>query len=142
MTVYMDNYYTSPDLLRDLHIRGIMACGTVRADRKGLPKELLAAKVRLDKHEYKVAQNDLLTFCVWQDTKPVCVLSNFHDPQHVGHVTRRVAADRNQVEVPRLLADYQQHMKDVDLCDQMIGYYLLHHRSKKWWQSCKHQKKK
>jgi hypothetical protein len=24
-------------------------------------------------------------------------------------------------------------MKGVDLCDQMVGYYLLNHRSKKWW---------
>ena len=100
---------------------------------KGLPKDLLPARVHLNRHESKVAQNDQLTFCVWQDTKPVCVLSNFHDPQHVGYVTRRTDADRNQVQVPRLLADYQLNMKGVDLCDQMIGYYLLHHRSRKWW---------
>ena len=24
-------------------------------------------------------------------------------------------------------------MKGVDLCDQMIGYHLTNHRSKKWW---------
>ncbi|KAL3881448.1 hypothetical protein ACJMK2_027890 [Sinanodonta woodiana] len=40
---------------------------------------------------------------------------------------------QQQVTVPKMLSDYQQNMKGVDLCDQMVGYYLLHHRSKKWW---------
>ena len=29
--------------------------------------------------------------------------------------------------------DYQKRMKGVDLCDQMVGYFLLNHRSWKWW---------
>ena len=132
LNVYMDNFYTSTDLFNDLFLRGIMACDTVRSNRKGLPKNLLPAKVNLRKHDYKIAQKDNLTFCVWQDTKPVCVLSNFHDPSHRGHVTRR-AAETAVVEVPKMLSDYHKHMKGVDLCDQMIGYYLLNHRSKKWW---------
>ena len=32
------------------------------------------------------------------------------------------------------LQDYKTHMKGVDLCDQMIGYYHIRHRSNKWWQ--------
>ena len=130
--VYMDNFYTSPDLLMDLHVRGVMACGTVRANRRGLPKDLLPNKINLNKHEFNIAQKDNLTLTVWKDTKPVCVLSNFHDPNHQGQVTRR-AAENTVVQVPRLLSDYQKHMKGVDLCDQMIGYYMLNHRSKKWW---------
>ncbi|XP_061188012.1 piggyBac transposable element-derived protein 4-like [Saccostrea echinata] len=133
LCVYMDNFYTSADLLRDLHIRGIYACGTVRSNWKSLPKDLLPKQVKLQKHQYKVAQNDELTFCIWQDTKAVLVLSNFHDPLHVGQVNRRTGADQNAVEVPKQLADYQKYMKGVDTCDQMIGYYLLHHRSRKWW---------
>lgn len=37
------------------------------------------------------------------------------------------------VVLPKMLSDYQKNMKGVDLCDQMVGYYLLNHRSKKWW---------
>ena len=36
LRVYMDNLYTSVGLLADLRVRGIMACGTVRANWKGL----------------------------------------------------------------------------------------------------------
>mgnify|MGYP000655962011 CR=1 FL=1 len=72
----------------DLHVRGDMACGvSVRANTKGLPRHLLPNRVHLNKHEFKMAQKDNPTFTVWNDTKPVCVLSNFHDPIHRGQVT-------------------------------------------------------
>ena len=82
-----------------------------------------------------MAQKDALSFVVWQDTKPVCILSNFHDPAAVGTVSRRVRAGgaSQQVVVPAAVADYQKYMKGVDLMDQMIGYYIIQHRSKKWW---------
>ena len=35
--VYMDNYYTSPELLEELYFREKYACGTVRNNRKGMP---------------------------------------------------------------------------------------------------------
>ncbi|CAL8338591.1 unnamed protein product [Boreogadus saida] len=75
----MDNFYTSVKLLLDLQVRGVQACGTVGAGRKDLPKNKeLTKKAGLNK--FNVAQQDDLTFCVWQDTKTVMVLSNFNDP--------------------------------------------------------------
>jgi hypothetical protein len=84
----MDNFYTGVGLLEEMRTHA--ACGTVRANRKGLPKsELLRKKASLNKHEYRVAQMDDLTFCIWQDTKTVMVLSNHHDPTETGTVNRR-----------------------------------------------------
>ncbi|XP_052261867.1 piggyBac transposable element-derived protein 4-like [Dreissena polymorpha] len=132
--VFMDNYYTSPALLTDLHMRGVYACGTVRNNRKGLPTALLPRNVMLDKHEFLVAQKDELSCCIWQDTKCVMVLSNFHSPNDMGTVNRRSGNPTQQsVEVPKMLADYQKFMKGVDLSDQMIGYHIINHRSRKWW---------
>ena len=138
--VYFDNFYTSTDLLSYLKVRQMYACGTVRSNRKNLLTALLPKNVKLQKHEYKVAQKDELSYVVWQDTKPVCVLSNFHDPTAVGTVSRRVRAGgaSQQVVVPAAVADYQKYMKGVDLMDQMIGYYIINHRSKKWWRRIFH----
>ena len=137
--VYMDNFYTSAPLLQELLMRGINACGTVRSNRKGLPVNLLPKNNRLQKHQYSLAQKDDLSFCAWMDTKPVLVMSNFHDPTSTGYVKRRSGHDIQQrVEVPKMLSDYQDHMKGVDLMDQMVGYYLLNHRSRKWWRRIFH----
>ena len=133
LQVYMDNLYTSVALLSDLRVRGILACGTVRANRKGLPTTLLPKNVRLQRGEFRRAQKDDLAYSIWMDTKPVVVMSNFHDPAEQGTVLRRREQARTQVPVPKMLEDYQQHMRGVDLLDQAISYYTLNHRSKKWW---------
>ena len=111
-----------------MKLKGLDACGTIRAGRKGLPPKPL----NLPKHTYQVAQKDNLTFCAWQDTKVVMVLSNHHDPTATGKVQRRKGGDRQtEITVPSCLADYQKYMKGVDLLDQMVGYYMFNHRSKK-----------
>ena len=87
--VYMDNFYTSPHLLEHLKARGILACGTVRSNRKGLPTELLPKQLPpMNKGDFRVAQKNDLTYSVWQDTKPVLVLSNFHGPSQQKTVKR------------------------------------------------------
>ena len=131
----MDNFYTSVPLLEELLANGMYGCCTVRANRKGLPTRLLPKNAaNINKHEYRLAQKDEITYCIWRDTKPVLFLSNFHDPTEVGEVNRRSgAAQQRQVPVPMIVQDYQKNMKGVDLCDQMTGYYTLEHRSKKWW---------
>ncbi|CAL8237345.1 unnamed protein product [Boreogadus saida] len=76
----------------------------------------------MEKHRYQVSQNDDLTFCAWQDTKVVLVLSNYHEPMAEGSVRRRRGEDiQREVRVPACVSDYQKHMKGVDLLDQMIA---------------------
>ena len=131
-TVVFDNFYTGIEILKHLFLRGLYACGTIRSNRKGLPTEL--KNVRLNKHEYRLAQFDDLTFVVWKDTKNVSFLSNFHTPTAIGQVNRRGQDRRQQpVDVPTVICDYQTHMRGVDLCDQKVGYYLPLIKSFKWW---------
>ena len=132
--VFMGNFYSSPILFNELYMRGFNACGTVRTNRKGMPASLLPRNNRLAKHDFRVAQKDELTCCIWQDTKPIMFLSNFHDPSSRGRVNRRSGQRVQQpVVVPKMLADYQQCIKGVDFVDKMIGYHIIQHRSKKWW---------
>lgn len=39
--LYTDNYYTSPLLYTSLYKKGVNACGTMHANRKGLPPDLI-----------------------------------------------------------------------------------------------------
>ena len=133
LSVYMDNLYTSVGLLNDLRVRAVLACGTVRSNRKGLPAAVLPKNVHLQRGEFTVAQKDDLACAVWMDTKPVLTLSNFHDPAEQGTELQRRDRVRTQVPVPKMLQDYQQHMRGVDLMDQAVSYYTINHRSKKWW---------
>ena len=68
---YMGNFYTGVDLLNKLWISRIYACGTISTNRKGLPVQILPRTIHLEKHEFRVAQKNELSFCHWMDTKPV-----------------------------------------------------------------------
>lgn len=115
LAIYMDNFYSGVELFQDMKSKSLDACGTIRANRKGLPRDhKLTKKSHLGKHEFRVAQKDDLTFCIWQDTKAVMVLSNFHDPTLSGTVQRRKGTtSQSSVVVPACLADYQKHMKGL-----------------------------
>ena len=45
--VYMDNYYSSPELCYELYMRSTFCCGTVRKNRKGLPIAVSEAKLAI-----------------------------------------------------------------------------------------------
>ena len=44
--LFVDNWYSSPQLFQDLAEVGILACGTVRANRKGLPSDIMNLKAK------------------------------------------------------------------------------------------------
>ena len=44
--VYMDNYYSSPELFYDLHYKEMFACGTCRSKQKNMPKSVTKAKLK------------------------------------------------------------------------------------------------
>ena len=44
--IYIDNYYTSPELFSELFYRETYACETVRQNRKGLPTSVKQAKLK------------------------------------------------------------------------------------------------
>ena len=48
-TVFMDNYYTSAVLSEELVERKTLACGTVRSNKSGLPKEICEIKEKKGK---------------------------------------------------------------------------------------------
>ena len=75
--IFMDNFFSSLYLFVTLHNQGLMATGTVRPNRKYLPKKL--------KEDKEMAKGDFLcfrtsdsklNFTKWKDTKAVYVLSN------------------------------------------------------------------
>ena len=76
--LFTDNFYTSPDLFFTLREHGIQACGTVRPNRKDLPKEIMDHKLPLVKNLPRGApclgkRENLLQ--LRGKTKSLCILS-------------------------------------------------------------------
>ena len=90
--IFTDNFFNSPLLQIKMFEKKIYLCGTVRADRKHMPKNLKSDK------EMKRGDTDAMTAngvtCVkWMDNRSVQLLSNFlpWSKDDVTHVLRRQA---------------------------------------------------
>jgi hypothetical protein len=64
--LYMDNFFSSPELFDYLHTKAINCCGTVRPNRKGMPRDF-GTKLRLKRSDLKTRVRGDLTSIVWKD---------------------------------------------------------------------------
>ena len=73
--LYMDNFYNSVSLAKELTLRSTYICGTVRSNRIGNPKELV--KEKLKKGEYSWMRSESVV-CKWRAKRDVemVVVSN------------------------------------------------------------------
>ena len=138
--IYMDNFYTSPELLEELLYRDTLACGTVRLNRSGLPKAI-TKKTKLQKYECcfrrtydSDTQEPGPLLCIkWCDKRQVTLLSTIHTASEgwTGKCDR--TEQRNPIYKPTAILDYNKNMSGVDLSDQMMMYYSFLRKSCKWW---------
>ena len=74
---------------------------------------------------------------VWKDKRVINFLLNMHNATGPASVLRTTVSEgevtREEVTCPPVLPDYQAYMRGVDRGDQLIGYYNLGRRSRKWW---------
>ena len=140
--LYMDNYYTSVPLFEDLEARGTLACGTVRSNRKGLPKDITDARNEevkgLERGESLYRQKGTVSCVGWKDSKMVYMLTTTPvDPAVNSEVERSVKVgnkwQKKAVNQPSVIFDYNQHMGGVDLSDQRVTSYSRLMKGTVWY---------
>lgn len=133
--VYMDNYYTSPELFEELYFCDTYACGTARIRRKGMPKSIGNLEVKALESGY--LRNGPLLCLKWRGQKtknkkkPVTVLSTIHEAREI--LTMKKDKHGNQIPKPEVIVQYTQHMSGVDLSDQYMAFHTNLRKSMKWW---------
>ena len=120
--VFIDNWYSSPDLFLKLLDNQINVCGTVRLNRKLMPKDL--AKIKLKKGEMACRSCDEgLLAVVWQDKKDVKMLTTIHNASmiDIGKVDKK----GNNIIKPSCVLTYNHGMGGVDNSDQKASTYSV-----------------
>ena len=117
--VYMDNFYTSPALYRDLREEGFEACGRIRSNRQGIPDDIRSAKLR--KGESHFSLDDSMLFMKWKDKRDVLMLSTFHDYTFIEkrHSTRLTEDGVEVILKPKVVEEYNLHTGGVDKGKQL-----------------------
>jgi hypothetical protein len=138
--LYLDNWYTPMAAVILLLGWSIHCVGTVRTNKKGLPRHAIFPKAGAGKRnrgDMKCVVKSLgpdkdVYFTARMDSKPVHLLHITKPYKQTVDRAQKRSADRVIVPQPSVVEDYNFGMKGTDGIDQRISYYRNEMRSKKW----------
>lgn len=141
-SLYVDNFYTSPNLLRDLFLESVLTTGTYRENRQGFPKVLQNSKQwakQAQRGSVRWVREDKVLFVQWTDNKVVTVATTEHRAVSYKLDKRRAKVsdkwERITVKKPEAVHAYNMHMSRVDKFDQLIATYNLLRKCLRWWKT-------
>ena len=115
--VWFDNWFNSVKLLLEMLARYTYGAGTVRTNRKDLPKAVVGKWVKLKKGESVHHQKGHLLCLCWCNKRPVTMLSTMHEVAEV--VTKRKY-------------NYNNCMNSVNKTDYLLSSYIAL-KGNKWY---------
>jgi len=126
--IYVDNWYSSPQLAEFLHDRETGICETVKKNRKHMPN--LGQK--LDKGEIQVAYNDVWLVLKWLDKKEVYMITTVHRVEFstTGKKNWKTGED---IIKPVCICNYNKNMGGVDNIDRQLSLSETIRKTMKWY---------
>lgn len=109
-TIYLNNWYSSPDLFLWLNEKLTNAVGTVRKNRK---KKVPPMSEKLKKGEIQFRSSGTLLALKWMDNKEVWMLSTVHGPQMVETDKKEHTTGQKKIK-PACVVDYNKSMGAVN----------------------------
>jgi len=132
--LFMDSWFTSPTVVNALEVRGILSCGSVRSNRKGLPAISKESIDALEQGKWLHKQKGRLSLDIWQDQKILWLLYNHISPTAVTTLNRwGDEGARVRVECPQAIEDYFIRARSIDIVNQLHYSYLIGRKSKRSW---------
>ena len=141
--LYVDNFYTSVTLFKDLFACGVAATRTILETRRDFPVNLKNGKQWAkgkDRGSMRWERDPPCLAIQWLDNKVVSAITTIDDANVKSQTTRKVktaAGAWTSVEVPRpgAIAHYNDFMNAVDQSDQIIGTQNVLRKCVKWWKT-------
>jgi hypothetical protein len=126
-SIYMDNYYNSPDLSKKLLELNTHTTGTLRSNRKGIPVDVSRAKLKAGESIYYHSEG--VGVGKWKDKRDVMFISTEFENINIETKNRR-----GQLKLkPQPIAQYNKFMSGIDHQDQMLSYYHNARKSIRWY---------
>lgn len=118
-----DNFFTSYNLAQFLLTKKLTLLGTVRKNRKEVPRELVPSKRAEYESVFAFTSDAVMVSYSPKKNKTVLLLSTMHEHPEV---------DTNEAKKPLMILDYNSTKGAVDAFDQQVGYYTCARKTRRW----------
>lgn len=127
-TLFIDNWYSSPALSEKLAKQKTGTCGTVKSNRKGMPK----FPTKIKKGELFELHKEEILAIKWHDKRDVHMLSTIHMPGKTttGKIDRVTGED---IAKPNCIITYNKNMGAIDKTDMQLSFAECLRKSVKWY---------
>ena len=126
--LYVENWYTSERLFKDLSENGTVACGTAIGNRLKISQAL--KEETLEKGDCAFRRNGNILMVRYKDKKEIYFLSKIHEIKMEKLPTR--GRDELSPSKLSLVNYYNKDMEGVDRNDALIGNYIWVRKTFKW----------
>ena len=130
--LFFDNFFSSIPLLEHLKSVDILACGTIRPNRKDLPALQADRSLKRGDFDYRSTPHGITVY-KWMDSKAVTFISNYHGAELDAVTRREKDGSKAVVSCPTVVKDYNRFMGGVDKHDMLRQQYGINRKSTKWW---------
>ncbi|XP_059060598.1 piggyBac transposable element-derived protein 4-like [Achroia grisella] len=131
--VIADNFYSSIGLAEELLKQKTFYCGTLRSNRRGLPKKVISTKL---KKGHTMGKMNLkgVKIIKWCDKRQVLMITTCKGHNAVLINTgKKTRATNEHIKKPSCVLMYNENKKGIDYSDQMSSYYTTLKRGLKWY---------
>lgn len=135
--LFFDNYFATYNLFETSLKWKIYAASTIQVDTFSksplINHKVLASLRKGATHEIRNYENTI-SLLKWYDNKSVHMASNCIAPGNVDCVERwdKKIKNNDTVERPEVIQRYNKSIGGVEKIDQLIAYYRIFLKSKKW----------
>ncbi|XP_037872760.2 piggyBac transposable element-derived protein 4 [Bombyx mori] len=123
-TIWMDSFFNSPALARELKVRGFDCVGTLRTNRQFVPYDLTRLTIKdLTVGQVLGCTSGDVDLMVWRDRKRAAFISTYHG----------LASTRFREKLkPTVVHDYSLCMDRLDRRDRLLATFPIERRTKAW----------
>ena len=140
--LFVDNFYSSLILFRDLFANGILATGTILDRRRSFPAALKNTKEWAkgkERGSMRWVRDPPCLVLQWVDNKVVSMITtvgNANDHVQVSRKQKNAGTWTNiHVRQPQIFQTYNLKMNAVDRSDQILSTFNIQRKCLQWWKT-------
>jgi len=119
--LYMNNFFSSPELFGNLTKKLIYCCGTVRPNRRGISHNLAHKTIKLKWTDICIRTRANVMVLLWWDKRDICMLMNIHDAPAGSNFCNGGGRAIN----PQIVMEYNRYMGYVNKRNKMANTYSI-----------------